>query len=139
MHIVKLWLLVFAFAGCGALHILPYTTPVWLLIGLIFLADPQIRTVWRGCSIAHIVLFASIALLGLAISDNFWLDSPMSTMYYESLAMFVMGTLSTVLTSVAVLFADPKSRADPDYRFVLLQMLIAVAAFGYVLNVILRH
>jgi hypothetical protein len=139
MHILKLWLLVFAFTGCAALHVLPYTTPIWLLIGLAFLTNSSIRTLWRGCGIVHIVLFANLALLGLAISDNFWLDSPMSTMYYESLAMFVMGTLSTVLTSVAVLFADPKSRAEPDYRFVVLQMLIAAAAFAYVLNVILRH
>jgi hypothetical protein len=134
MHIVKLWLLVFAFTGCAALRTLPLTTPIWLLIGLAFLINPGIRTLWFGCSIVHIVLFVNIALLGLAISDNFWLDTPSSKMYYDSLSLFVMGTLSTVLTSIAVLFASPKSRAEPDYRFVLLQMLIAVAAFAYVLN-----
>ncbi len=85
------------------------------------------------------MLFASIALLGIAISGQFWLDRPSSRMFYDSLSIFVMRALSTVLTSVAVQFADSKSSADPDYRFVLLQMLIAVAAFAYLLNLILTH
>jgi hypothetical protein len=84
-------------------------------------------------------LFASIALLGLAISDNFWLDRPSSRMYYDSLSIFVMGTLSTVLTIIAVRFANSKSSAGPDGRFVLLQILIALAAFAYVLNLMRTH
>jgi hypothetical protein len=56
---------IIAFTGCTAVLPTAVSTPIWLLVGILYLSRPAWRGIWRGLTALHVLSLGFIGFWGL--------------------------------------------------------------------------
>jgi hypothetical protein len=116
--------------GCAAMLATPVTSPVWMVIGVLFLVHRAFRPIWWLSTWLHLILFSLFAFLGFTfvIGCLIWGDINAIPSWYVEL--FVLGMVSTVLTLVSLrLSVSNDDRGVRRLVCVALQILATLAAW----------
>jgi hypothetical protein len=113
------------------------TSSVWMIIGALFLLRPAVGVVWRWFGGLHLIQFSFLALIGFVA----WVEAlqlrsrGVSTDLTSGFTLFVLGTISTILTWASLRISPPHDDSVvPRGLCVALQTLAVLVAWAYLLH-----